>query len=97
MANKPGQSDTQIHERLDAVARDCSARLGEHFEGIVVIAAYRDSFGRQRATTWIDGGEYAGYAAAKDYVIRAEERMRLGTFAPGEIDPPADGWQESEA
>lgn len=75
-----GRSDAQEWERLNGIARDLCARAGEHFEGVVMIGVFRDSKGNQRSHTWIDGGEHAAFGAAKAYVLRAEERMRLGTF-----------------
>lgn len=92
---KAGESDAEIHSRLNTIVRDSAARLGEHAESVVIIAAYRDSKQNQRGIVWTDGGDYTSYGAAKDFVICAEERMRLGTFAPGRIDPPE--WQNTEA
>lgn len=83
---KSGESDREIHEQLNAVARNLVARAGEHFESVSLFVTYRDSHGKQRACVWTDGGDYAAYACAKDYVIRAEEEMRTGTFAPGDIE-----------
>ncbi len=85
---KPGQTDNEIAHRLAELVGNTVSVLGEHFEGVVIIGTYRDSAGRQRATVWNDGNEYAAYGAAKDYVLTSEANMKHGTFAPsGQTGP----------
>lgn len=72
-----GLDDEEIGERARQVANDCAARLGEHYESVVIITLRKTSAGNFTRGTVIDGNDYAAYAAAKAYVLAEEKKMRV--------------------
>lgn len=71
-----GLDDDELAAAARQIVTDTIARLGEHYESVVIITLRKTSAGHLLRGTVVEGNDYAGYAAAKAYVLAEEKKMR---------------------